>query len=97
MRSKGLSLWLDRLAYGLFLCGVVGAVGMTVLVFVSTLSRYLFNIPWHFANELTGLLFFSLTFLTIPHVFNQGGIYGSICLPSVFPLAWRGLRRHWRR
>ena len=72
MRSKGLGVWLDRLAYGLFLCGVVGAAGMTVLVFVSTLSRYLFNAPWHFANELTGLLFFSLTFLTIPHVLNQG-------------------------
>ncbi|WP_269078966.1 TRAP transporter small permease [Litchfieldella anticariensis] len=43
---------------------------MTALVFVSTLMRYLFNSPVHFSNELAGLLFLSITFLTIPHVLN---------------------------
>ncbi|WP_107850430.1 TRAP transporter small permease [Oceanimonas marisflavi] len=62
----------DRLCYGLFLAGVGGGILMTITVFASTLLRYLFGSPVHFSNELAGLLFFSLTFLTIPHVLNSG-------------------------
>lgn len=61
---------LDRMAYGMFLLGVLSGIVMTFTVFVSTLMRYLFNSPVHFSNELAGLLFFSITFLTIPHVLN---------------------------
>lgn len=63
---------IDKLTYLLFLLGVAGGIAMTFLVFGSTLLRYLFNSPLHFSNELAGLLFFSLTFLTIPHVLNSG-------------------------
>lgn len=63
---------IDKLAYGLFLLGVIGGVAMTMLVFVSTLLRYVVGKPIYFSNELAGLLFFSLTFLTIPHVLNIG-------------------------
>lgn len=62
----------DRLCHGLFLVGVAGGILMTITVFVSTLLRYLFDHPLHFSNELAGLLFFSLTFLTLPHVLNSG-------------------------
>ncbi len=63
---------IDRLSYGLFLIGVAGGIVMTFTVFTSTLMRYVFDSPIHFSNELAGLLFFSLTFLTIPHVLNSG-------------------------
>ncbi|WP_116473885.1 TRAP transporter small permease [Zobellella maritima] len=63
---------IDRLSYGLFLIGVAGGIVMTFMVFASTLLRYVFDKPVHFSNELAGLLFFSLTFLTIPHVMNCG-------------------------
>ena len=63
---------IDRLSYGLFLIGVAGGIVMTFTVFASTLMRYVFDHPIHFSNELAGLLFFSLTFLTIPHVLNSG-------------------------
>lgn len=62
----------DKLAYALFLLGVVGGIVMTFLVFMSTLLRYIVGSPIYFSNELAGLLFFSLTFLTIPHVLNIG-------------------------
>lgn len=63
---------IDRLSYGLFLIGVAGGIVMSFTVFASTLMRYVFDNPIHFSNELAGLLFFSLTFLTIPHVLNSG-------------------------
>jgi TRAP-type C4-dicarboxylate transport system permease small subunit len=61
---------IDRLAHAMFLIGVLSGVIMTFVVFTSTLMRYLLNSPIHFSNELAGLLFFSITFLTIPHVLN---------------------------
>lgn len=63
---------IDKAAYGLFLLGVACGILMTLLVFVSTLLRYVIGKPIYFSNELAGLLFLSLTFLTIPHVLNIG-------------------------
>ncbi|PMR72741.1 TRAP transporter small permease [Billgrantia endophytica] len=63
---------IDKLTYSLFLIGVMGGIGMTLLVFVSTVLRYVIGRPIYFSNELAGLLFLSLTFLTIPHVLNIG-------------------------
>lgn len=63
---------IDKLSYGLFLLGVVGGIFMTLLVFVSTLLRYVAGKPLYFSTELAGLLFLTLTFLTIPHVLNIG-------------------------
>ncbi len=65
-----LSTWLDRLVYGVFLIGVCGGVFMTGLVLVSTLMRYLAGSPIGFSDELSGLLFLSLSFLSLPHVLN---------------------------
>lgn len=67
---KVLSTWLDRLVYGVFLIGVCGGVFMTGLVLVSTLMRYLAGSPIGFSDELSGLLFLSLSFLSLPHVLN---------------------------
>ncbi|MFG6177598.1 TRAP transporter small permease [Halomonas sp. THAF12] len=43
---------------------------MTGLVLVSTLMRYLAGSPIGFSDELSGLLFLSLSFLSLPHVLN---------------------------
>ncbi|TDX31696.1 TRAP-type C4-dicarboxylate transport system permease small subunit [Modicisalibacter xianhensis] len=43
---------------------------MTGLVLVSTLMRYLVGKPIGFSDELSGLLFLSLSFLSLPHVLN---------------------------
>ncbi|MCG7599286.1 TRAP transporter small permease [Halomonas sp. McH1-25] len=43
---------------------------MTGLVLVSTLMRYLVGRPIGFSDELSGLLFLSLSFLSLPHVLN---------------------------
>ncbi|MDN3524612.1 TRAP transporter small permease [Halomonas sabkhae] len=67
---KVLSAWLDRLVYGVFLIGVCGGVFMTGLVLVSTLMRYLAGSPIGFSDELSGLLFLALSFLSLPHVLN---------------------------
>ena len=52
--------------------GVVGGVMMTGLIFVSTLMRYLGGRPLRFSDELAGLLFLSLTFLSLPYVLDKG-------------------------
>ncbi|WP_244613048.1 TRAP transporter small permease [Modicisalibacter radicis] len=52
----------------LFYIAVVGGMFMAALVFVSTIMRYLFGAPISFSDELAGLLFFSLAFMTLPHV-----------------------------
>ncbi len=67
---KVLSTLLDRLVYGVFLIGVCGGIFMTGLVLVSTLMRYLAGSPIGFSDELSGLLFLSLSFLSLPHVLN---------------------------
>nr|WP_299244945.1 TRAP transporter small permease [uncultured Halomonas sp.] len=61
---------IDRIVQAMFFLGVISGIAMTFIVFASTLMRYVFNSPVHFSNELAGLLFFSITFLTIPHVLN---------------------------
>lgn len=52
--------------------GVVGGVIMTGLIFISTLMRYLGGRPLRFSDELAGLLFLSLTFLSLPYVLDKG-------------------------
>lgn len=63
---------LNKAAYGSFLLGVVSGITMTVLIFVSTLMRYLGGRPLRFSDELAGLLFLALTFLCLPYVLNKG-------------------------
>lgn len=66
-----ISSLVDRLAYGLFILGVVGGILMALLIFVSTTLRYAVGTPVNFSDEMAGLLFFSMSFLSLPHVLNQ--------------------------
>ncbi|QOR37255.1 TRAP transporter small permease [Billgrantia diversa] len=81
---------IDRVVYGMFLCGVIVGILMTLTVFVSTLMRYLFNTPLHFSNELAGLLFLSITFLTIPHVLNIDRHIGIDLVVKQLPVRFQG-------
>lgn len=69
---RKLSLLIEITAYRAFLLGVFGGVVMTLLIFVSTLMRYLGGSPLRFSDELAGLLFLSLTFLCLPYVLDKG-------------------------
>lgn len=80
----------DGVAYGMFLCGVIAGILMTLTVFVSTLMRYVFNTPLHFSNELAGLLFLSITFLTIPHVLNIDRHIGIDLVVKRLPVRFQG-------
>lgn len=71
MLSK-ISSIINKAAYGSFLLGVASGIGMTALIFISTLMRYLGGRPLRFSDELAGLLFLTLTFLCLPHVLNKG-------------------------
>lgn len=82
---------IDRVAYGIFLCGVIAGILMTLTVFVSTLMRYVLNSPLHFSNELAGLLFLSITFLTIPHVLNIDRHIGIDLVVKQLPVRFQGL------
>lgn len=82
---------IDRVAYGMFLCGVIAGILMTLTVFVSTLMRYVFNSPLHISNELAGLLFLSITFLTIPHVLNINRHIGIDLVVKQLPVRFQGL------
>ncbi|MCP8687196.1 MULTISPECIES: TRAP transporter small permease [Marinobacterium] len=66
-----LTTLIDRLARMLFILGVLAGILMTVLIFTSTLLRYLIGHPIGFSDELAGLMFVTLAFTTIPHVLNQ--------------------------
>lgn len=81
---------INRVAYGMFLCGVIAGILMTLTVFVSTLMRYMFNAPLHFSNELAGLLFLSITFLTIPHVLNIDRHIGIDLVVKLLPVRLQG-------
>lgn len=59
---------------------------MTVLIFVSTLMRYLGGRPLRFSDELAGLLFLSLTFLCLPYVLNKGRHIRIEVLINLMPL-----------
>lgn len=63
---------LKNVAYATFLLGVISGIAMTLLIFVSTLMRYLGGRPIRFSDELAGLLFLSLTFLCLPYVLDKG-------------------------
>lgn len=63
---------IEKTVYGSFLLGVIGGVIMTGLIFVSTLMRYLGGRPLRFSDELAGLLFLSLAFLSLPYVLDKG-------------------------
>lgn len=65
-------LCIDRLTQSVFWVGVVSGILMTLLIFVSTLMRYIGGRPVRFSDELAGLLFISLTFFCLPHILNQG-------------------------
>lgn len=81
---------IDGVAYGMFLGGVIAGILMALTVFVSTLMRYVLNTPLHFSNELAGLLFLSITFLTIPHVLNIGRHIGIDLVVKRLPLLLQG-------
>lgn len=69
---RKVNLLIERAAYGSFILGVIGGIFMTGLIFVSTLMRYLAGRPLRFSDELAGLLFLSLTFLSLPYVLDKG-------------------------
>ncbi|WNL40669.1 TRAP transporter small permease [Halomonas sp. PAMB 3232] len=69
---KKIDSLLDKTAYASFLLGVTSGIVMTLLIFVSTLMRYLGGRPLRFSDELAGLLFLTLTFLCLPYVLNKG-------------------------
>ncbi|MFI0473445.1 TRAP transporter small permease [Halomonas sp. HMF6819] len=69
---KKIDSLLDKTAYASFLLGVMSGVVMTLLIFISTLMRYLGGRPLRFSDELAGLLFLTLTFLCLPYVLNKG-------------------------
>ncbi|MCE8026669.1 TRAP transporter small permease [Billgrantia aerodenitrificans] len=69
---RKISILVERAAYGAFLVGVSSGVVMTMLIFISTLMRYLGGRPLRFSDELAGLLFLTLTFLCLPHVLDKG-------------------------
>ncbi|WP_417584894.1 TRAP transporter small permease [Nitrincola sp.] len=63
---------IDRVAHYCFLLGVISGMAMTLLIFVSTLMRYIGGKPVRFSDELAGLLFISLAFFCLPHILNKG-------------------------
>ena len=81
---------IDRVAYGMFVAGVFAGIIMTAVVFISTLMRYVLNMPLHFSNELAGLLFLSITFLTIPHVLNTDRHIGIDLVVNRLPVRFQG-------
>ncbi|MFP2770327.1 TRAP transporter small permease [Oceanisphaera sp. KMM 10153] len=68
-----LSRTLDGIVKALFFIGVLSGITMTLLILISTLSRYLANQPLSFSDELAGLLFLSMAFNTLPYVLNTSG------------------------
>ena len=68
-----LSRTLDGIVKALFYIGVLSGITMTFLILISTLSRYLANLPLSFSDELAGLLFLSMAFNTLPYVLNTSG------------------------
>src|SRR5699024_6967125 len=85
---------IDRVAYGMFIAGVIAGIAMTVVVFISTLMRYVLNMPLHFSNELAGLLFLSITFLTIPHVLNTNRHINIDLVVNRLPVRFHGFVGH---
>lgn len=57
---------LERLTLGMNLLAAVAAVLMSFLVFSSAVMRYVVGTPFTFSDELTGLLFVSMAFLSMP-------------------------------
>ena len=52
--------------------GTVAALLLTGLVVLSSIMRYLLGSPFHFTEELVGLLFMAMVFLTVPFGLPQG-------------------------
>lgn len=82
---------IDKLAYGLFIVGVLGGIAMAALIFVSTMLRYLIGSPISYSDELAGLLFFSMAFLSLPHVLNKGRHIRIDLLTNALPAPLRRL------
>jgi TRAP-type C4-dicarboxylate transport system permease small subunit len=57
---------LDRLVRAMNLLATIAAVLMAVFVCLSSMMRYLVGAPFHFSDELVGLLFMAMAFLAIP-------------------------------
>ena len=51
--------------------GTVAALLLTGLVVLSSIMRYLLGSPFHFTEELVGLLFMAMVFLTVPFGFSE--------------------------
>ncbi|MBU2964637.1 TRAP transporter small permease [Amphritea sp. 2_MG-2023] len=64
---------IDFIVKIVFYIGVSSGIIMTLLVFASTLLRYLAGQPISFSDELTGLLFLTMAFTTFPYVSNKSG------------------------
>ncbi len=58
----------DRFILYFFYIGVVSGAIMASLILISSLLRYVINKPISFSDELSGLLFVTLAFLSFPYV-----------------------------
>lgn len=86
-----LSRILDGIVKALFYLGVLSGIAMTLLILVSTLSRYLAGQPVSFSDELAGLLFLSLAFNTLPYVLNKSEHISLSLLTNRLPSGLQGI------
>lgn len=82
---------IDFIAKAFFYSGVLSGIFMTLIIFVSTLLRYLAGQPISFSDELAGLLFLAMAFTTFPHVLNKSGHISLDLLTERMPLGMRKL------
>lgn len=58
--------YFDRVSNIGLVLSVICGIALTTFVFLSAVMRYLAGSPFHFTEEIVGLLFVSMVFLTLP-------------------------------
>jgi len=83
----------DGLSRALFLASMVGGLGILLIICVNVLARYIFNAPFHWAEEISSILLVLVSLFPAAELWKKGIHINFEIIPKIVsPRSWKRLQ-----